>query len=306
MAKKEIVLTDNPVEPLTAAETKQFERLQKIIHEDMRAFLRVGDALKEIHDRKLYRETWRTFEAYCKDVYDLGRSTAYQYIGAYEVVENVRSCGHFDDHDANGGPVIDLVPMNEAQCRPMASLQPDQQREVWRAVLQNLEPGKKPTASMVKKITKKYVGETTKSKVHNARKSVSEGREISGPLQKAFDVFLEEVEKEVAVGFNATPREAIVGLLDQVRHTLAEAGSKIEDAAFQGGDDAKKLMQAGYTLFRMDKASKTIKFHTPAGGWAVYEDPEQGGVGGAMPFGTIKEMQAAFEELMKNRMHLRG
>ena len=324
MAKKEIVIVDKPEKPLTAAESRQFERLQKVIREDMRAFLRVGNALKEIQDRKLYRRQpdgsgWRTFEAYCKEVFDLGRSRAYQYISAFEVVENVHNCGHFQledtnvnncshskDDDIEDGVIIDLVPMNEAQCRPLVGLQPEQQREVGGAVVRHLEPGEKPTANLVKKVVKKVIGDSARSKVRQARLEIPADRKISGPFQKAFDAFVAELEKEVAAGFKSTPRELIIRHLDQLRHIIAEAGVLIEDTAFQDPDDVKKLEKAGYTLFRMDKSSKTIKFHTSAGGWAVYDDQEQGAASDVRPFRTIKEMEAAFLELMKNPKHLRG
>lgn len=304
---KDIVIQDKPAKPLTVAEDKRFSQLLKVVHEDMRAFIRVGNALAEISERRLYRPMgkrrgWLSFPAFCKDVFDVSKTRAYELIRAYEVTENVRNCGRSDD----GDDVIDLVPVNEAQCRPLAGLQPDQQRQIWRTVINNVEPGKKVTAGLVKKVTKKYIGESTKSKVRTAREVVPADRKISGPLKEAFDAFLAEVEVEVAAGFKATSRESIVGLLDQVRHTIAEAGTLIEDTAFQGSDDVKKLEKAGYTLFRMDKTSKTIKYHSPAGGWPVYEDPAQGAVGSIMPFNTIKEMEAAFLELMKNPMHLRG
>ncbi len=43
-------------------------------------FLRVGEALSAISRRKLYRETHRTFEDYCRMRWGLPRATAYQKI----------------------------------------------------------------------------------------------------------------------------------------------------------------------------------------------------------------------------------
>ncbi len=305
---EEIVVHKEPEIPLTAAEDKRFSQLLGVVRDDLRAFIRVGNALAEINERRLYRSAgerkgWPTFPAFCKDVFDVSKSRAHELIRAYQVTENVRNCGRFEDQDDD---IIELQPVNEAQCRPLAGLQPDQQRQIWRTVIQNVEPGRKVTASLVSKVAKKFLGESTKSKVRNAREIVPADRKISGPLKEAFDAFLAELEKEVDAGFKATSREVIVEHLDQLRHTIAEAGTLIEDTAFHGKDDVKKLEKAGYTLFRMDKTSKTIKFHSPAGGWPVYEDPAQGAVGSIMPFSTIKEMEAAFLELMKNPMHLRG
>lgn len=304
---EEIVIHKEQALPLTAAEDKRFSQLLGVIRDDLRAFIRVGNALAEISERKLYRPCgerrgWPSFPAFCKDVFDVSKSRAYELINAYQVTENVRNCGRFDNQDDD---VIELQPVNEAQCRPLAGLQPDQQRQIWRAVVQNVEPGQKVTASLVSKVAKKFLGETTKSSVRNAREVVPADRKISGPLKESFDAFLAELEKEVEAGFKATSRESIVGLLDQLRHTIAQAGNLIEDSAFQGSDDANKLSKAGYKLFRMDKTSMVIK-ERAGGGWPVYEVPGRGEIGKAMPFETIKDMEAAFLEILKNPMHLRG
>jgi hypothetical protein len=293
--------------PLTAAEDRRFSQLLGVIRDDLRAFIGVGNALAEISERKLYRpcgerKGWASFPAFCTDVFDVSKTRAYELINAYQVTENVRNCGRSEDQD---GQAIELEPVNEAQCRPLAGLQPDQQRQIWRAVVQNVEPGRKPTASLVSKVAKKFLGETTKSSVRNARETIPADRKISGPLKESFDAFMAELEKEVAAGFKATAREAVVGLLDQLRHTIAQAGTFIEDSAFQGSDDANKLSKAGYKLFRMDKTNKVIK-ERAGGGWPVHEVSGRGEIGKALPFDTIKEMEEAFTEILKNPMHLRG
>ena len=61
--------------------------------------------------------SYQTFEAYCKGVWRFARSTAYQFIDSVKVIENVRHCGQ--------------IPMTESQTRPLAKLDPAQQREVW-------------------------------------------------------------------------------------------------------------------------------------------------------------------------------
>ena len=40
-----------------------------------------GQALRNIHDWRLYRETHATFEAYCRDRWNIGRAYAYKLIG---------------------------------------------------------------------------------------------------------------------------------------------------------------------------------------------------------------------------------
>jgi len=74
---------------------------------------------------RLYRKTHETFEAYCKDRWEMGRSTAYQYIDSVKVVENVRNCGQ-------------TLPANERQTRPLVRLEPELQKEAWTKVVDRL------------------------------------------------------------------------------------------------------------------------------------------------------------------------
>ena len=43
-------------------------------------FIEVGKALLAIRDAKLYRKTHKTFEAYCRDRWEMSRPRAYQLI----------------------------------------------------------------------------------------------------------------------------------------------------------------------------------------------------------------------------------
>ena len=207
--RQEVYVPAAAPKPLSAAERAQFVRLEKVVFDDLRAFLRVGSALIEIRDRELYREDYPncTFEGYCKKVFDISKSRAYQLIDASSVVDNLTStnCGLSSEET-----IIDMLPMNEAQARPLARLQPDQQREVWQAVVRNAGAQRKVTASLVNKVVKKYLGETVKSTVRNAREEVSAGQHVSADFARAFDSFLEQIEKEKNAGYKTTSREEIL------------------------------------------------------------------------------------------------
>ena len=45
----------------------------------------------QIRDNRLYRETYGTFEEYCKEKWNLERRRAYQLIDGYKVSENVQN-----------------------------------------------------------------------------------------------------------------------------------------------------------------------------------------------------------------------
>ena len=59
---------------LGADERKALKRCEQIIIKGAAEFVRVGLALKEIRDCRLYRETHSTFEAYCLSKFDFRRA----------------------------------------------------------------------------------------------------------------------------------------------------------------------------------------------------------------------------------------
>ena len=75
---------------LNEVETVRLSQLEATISTGMQTFVDVGRALLEIRDGQLYRQEFGTFEDYCRDRWGIARRTAYQLIGAVQVVENVR------------------------------------------------------------------------------------------------------------------------------------------------------------------------------------------------------------------------
>ena len=63
---------------LTIPERKALRRCEKIIVKGAAEFIRVGLALREIRDHKLYRETHSTFEDYCVAKFDFRRAHGYR------------------------------------------------------------------------------------------------------------------------------------------------------------------------------------------------------------------------------------
>lgn len=110
--------------PLSAAEARELSRCEGVLRQSLRQALEVGQALRDIRDRRLYRQTHRSFEGYCQDRWALSRRRAYQLIDAAVVAENV-----------NPGTQDEEGIRTERQARVLASLEPDEQREVWQAAV---------------------------------------------------------------------------------------------------------------------------------------------------------------------------
>lgn len=117
------------IKPLTAAETKRRAELEGLIKQNLAAFLAVGYAMREIRDSQLYRTTHRSFSDYCKDVCEMARSTAYQFIDAADVVDIIRSYGQ-NKNVSNCGQ-IEWVPQNESQARVLIKFKDDPDAHRW-------------------------------------------------------------------------------------------------------------------------------------------------------------------------------
>ncbi len=102
--------------------------------------------MRLLRDKRLYRETHSTFESYVRDRFDYTRAAAYYLIKSSIVYENLK-CQQFVG--TNKGTSI--LPTKESQCRPLAKLPPERQREVWQTAVDKAEE-KVPSPKIVKAI----------------------------------------------------------------------------------------------------------------------------------------------------------
>jgi phage N-6-adenine-methyltransferase len=137
------------LEVIGVKEQLELIRHEQVIERGMKTFVEVGSALLAIRESRLYRASHATFEDYCKERWGMALSTAYQLIGASEVVENVRNCGH------------DTLPANESQARPLTKLPPEEQADAWKEVVEASEG--KPTARVVAEVVQRRLGPEPKA-----------------------------------------------------------------------------------------------------------------------------------------------
>ena len=138
-------------EPLSLAETQTLAHYEAIITQGFKTFVDVGQALLAIRAQRLYRQDYTTFEEYLQQRWDLGQSRAYQLMDAAGVVTNLQS-----------STIVEL-PSNEAQARPLTSLPPAQQVEVWQETVKTAPAGK-VTAKHVQATVKRVKGASTAPK----------------------------------------------------------------------------------------------------------------------------------------------
>ena len=96
----------------------RLELLEAVIEANLIGFFKVGQALSQIRDDKLYQGKWDTFEAYVDQRWKMSRRRAYQLIGARSVIDDL----------------VDAalpMPTSERVCREMVRLSKAERVSVW-------------------------------------------------------------------------------------------------------------------------------------------------------------------------------
>ncbi|HCV29301.1 MAG TPA: hypothetical protein DGO89_03100, partial [Microcoleaceae bacterium UBA9251] len=119
-------------------ERARLQELESIVEHGLQTFYEVGKALDEIREQKLYRETHKTFEAYCQEKWGMARQTANRFIGAARVMENLE-------------PIGSKFPTKESQVRPLAQLPPELQIQIWQEAVES-SPNGIPTGAAVQRL----------------------------------------------------------------------------------------------------------------------------------------------------------
>jgi hypothetical protein len=120
---------------LTKLETGKLSELESVIERGVQTFAEVGDALAEIRDGRLYRQTHGTFEDYCRERWGFQRNYANKIISAADVIGAL-------------GTVVPKIP-TERQARELVPLlsTPDVMREVVESVAEQGRRNGKPVTA---------------------------------------------------------------------------------------------------------------------------------------------------------------
>jgi N6-adenosine-specific RNA methylase IME4 len=103
---------------LSPVEQVRLDTLEAVVEGGLKVFFEVGTALLEIRDSRLYRQSYDTFEAYCRVRWNIKRQRAYELMAAAAVVENLSE-------------ISDKLPERESHAAAMTTLAPDEQQLVW-------------------------------------------------------------------------------------------------------------------------------------------------------------------------------
>lgn len=302
--------------PLSKRELHRLEGLEAVIAVNFKGFVAVGKALAEIREERLYREKFKTFEEYCRNLWDVSHQRADQLIAAASVLDNLTTIVVKNNGD-NLGTIVPkndddnddpyaVLPINEAQARELARLEPEEQRRVWRELidrtfLQMNDKGRraKITSLSVKNAVLEFKGEKLDVKIDQTTKEVKENRTdfASDAFNEALDIFFNQVKVEKAKKWKYTSRQAafrcIQGLLEVVGQAgpkeLEEMGCAMELA------DREKLKRGGFRIFRMAVKELVIEEWYRGEEWVL-----------AGQFESPKALSDGFKELLADPLHLRG
>jgi hypothetical protein len=166
------------MEILNIDESHELERCEVVIKQGLQTFIEVGQALMTIREKRLYRIGFKTFEDYCVERWSFGRRYVNQIIQASEVISNL-------------GAIAPILPKTETQARPLTSLEPEIQKEVWTEVVKT--HGDNITAAKVQTVVNdwKPVNQEIKEIKSEPMFAISTPEEL---LKKAKEVARERAE----------------------------------------------------------------------------------------------------------------
>ncbi len=209
---------------LTPAETRRRKELENVILRGVMAHFEMGMALAAIQEERLYLSTHGTFEAYCKDLWEISRRRAYQLLAAVEVIKNLK--GEDPDDVYHGShpdqmlPIGDIIlPANERQCRPLTILTPDQQREAWKWVLDTAPDGR-ITAGHVARVVRSFIKGEIKEKVKDIQRRIARDTVVSMEFKAGFQSLWQVVHDAKEEGWKKTTKQAALKYVDELRAVI--------------------------------------------------------------------------------------
>jgi hypothetical protein len=154
--------------------------LERAVRQGLQVFYRVGEALAEIRDRKLYKQHGFTdFRDYLQEYWNMGKSKAYRLIDAAEVMKNItesKSVPHWGQNLVESESVPNWgqknvsesvpncgqnLPKSESITRELAKAPSEQQAEAWKKAVETA-PDHNPTAAHTKAVVAEIIRSTDK------------------------------------------------------------------------------------------------------------------------------------------------
>lgn len=166
-------------EVVSAEEKAEFKRLDGIVRKGIQAFMEVGNALRQIHDRKLWRaDGYKTWEAYCRKVAGVSTPHAHRLMEGTEIADELeKTLPRGNDSEA-----IPL-PVHEAQTRPLKKLKTAEERaRAWTSAV--AKSGGEPTMVEVQEAVFEILGPEKENETPKPGGKTAKRKAIVSQLQQ--------------------------------------------------------------------------------------------------------------------------
>jgi|SRR5919199_462669 hypothetical protein len=165
---------------LSDQEQERLTELECRIRAGLQGYIEAGLCLAEIRDLRLYRRDYKTFQEYCQGQWGFTPQYCNRLIGASSVVKNLETN-------------VSVLPENEGQCRPLASLTAQQQIEVWLQLTSEI-PKERITGRLVQEAVETLqLANDRNLRYHRSKKLfddfLAENPQVFGKKVKAAKVF---------------------------------------------------------------------------------------------------------------------
>lgn len=166
---------------LTVADKARRKKLESVIQSGLKTFIDVGQALEAVRSEKLYRDKWKTFEAYCEDIFELSRKRAYQLIDAAKTVKRLESMETLPKIlDKNEEVGIDKIIPNEHAANVISKVPDDEIQEVLDVVVEAYQATGKPvTGKSIKDAAAKVADKKQDKPEPTVKEQISKLRSVA-------------------------------------------------------------------------------------------------------------------------------
>ncbi len=123
--------------PLSKQEAETLAKHEATIFRAHMMFFEMGEALREIKDKDLFRASYRDFPTYCREHLDMSAPTAYGLINAAERYYQLKEAG------------FRILPSCVAQVTPLTRISKDASIQVWTRVLDASPDAKRITTKKI-------------------------------------------------------------------------------------------------------------------------------------------------------------
>ncbi len=241
-------MLNNPEKPLSEREEKLLAELEAVIETNMKGFVLVGMALKQIHEQRLYRIHYPTFEDYLLRVWDMARKTGYRLMEAADVhgnlksfLEGVNNCsenenvsnwtqsddvlhGAQNENVSHGTQTIeDILPKNERQARPLTLFSAEEQRDIWLQVLDKASATEsKITANFIIQVILERQRKATNERLKKHTERSKKAPHIPPLVQSTYIALLQVVQNQNDEDWKSMGKPMMIQLLEDLLEDLKD------------------------------------------------------------------------------------